>query len=103
GLMHLSGLDSSLAQRLLEERDVNGPYESLDDFMVRVPEAGPEQLGILLKINAFRFTGKSRRELLWEAYLKAGSYREEARTASLFRVPGKNYSLPQLSEFPLEK
>ena len=34
----------------------NGAFKSLDDFIERVP-ISIEQIGILIKINAFRFTG----------------------------------------------
>ena len=57
------------AKRIVIERNKNGAYTDLDDFIDRVP-ISIEQISILIKINAFKFTGRNKRELLWEAYMK---------------------------------
>lgn len=44
-------------------------FLDLDDFIERIA-ISLEQLSILIKINAFKFTGRNKRELLWEAYMK---------------------------------
>jgi DNA polymerase-3 subunit alpha len=67
----------------------------LDDFTERVP-ISIEQLSILIKINAFRFTGINKRELLWEAHLKAGTADVSNPNLSLFKTPRVNYSTPEL-------
>ncbi|MBI1222536.1 MAG: DNA polymerase III subunit alpha [Bacteroidetes bacterium] len=102
GFMHLTGLETDVAMRILEDRDSNGVFESLDDFLDRVPEVGLEQLGILLRIDAFRFTGKPKRELLWNAHFRVGREKKLPGTASLFRVPYKQYRLPSLVSDQLE-
>ncbi len=47
------------------------PYASLDDFIQRVPVT-LDQLIILIRVGAFRFTGKQKASLLWEAHMLLG-------------------------------
>jgi DNA polymerase III alpha subunit len=65
GFVHLKDLEASTAHQLIRERESNGPYRSFADFLQRVP-VKKEQLNLLIRINAFRFSGKSRHLLLWE-------------------------------------
>jgi len=44
------------------------PFSSLEDFVQRVP-VSTEQLVILIRVGAFRFTGKPKATLLWEAHM----------------------------------
>lgn len=39
-LLHLPGIGPSLARRILDDRDANGPYQSIDD-LARVKGVGP--------------------------------------------------------------
>lgn len=68
GFMHLRSLESKVVQALLEDRQRNGEFKSLEDFIRRIP-VGIEALQILIFIGAFRFTGKSKNELLVAARL----------------------------------
>jgi len=65
GFVHLHGLERSLAHRIVQQRAQGGLYRSLADFLSRVACTG-EQLEILIRIGAFRFTGKRKYELMWE-------------------------------------
>src|SRR5690349_20025082 len=65
GFVHLGELQKKAADIFLAERDLNGSFNSLADFIKRVSIAA-EQLRILIRIGAFRFTGKTKKELLWE-------------------------------------
>ena len=69
GFQFLHALESKTSLKLISERQENGIFKSLDDFIDRVP-ISIEQIAILIKINAFSFTGINKRELLWEAHLK---------------------------------
>lgn len=66
GLIHIKSLQQKLCDTILEERQANGNYQSISDFIERT-HTGPEQLNTLISIGAFRFTGKSKKTLLWEA------------------------------------
>ena len=69
GLGLLYTLEHNLIRHLLRERDQGGAFADLDDFMERVP-IGLESLILLIKIDAFRFTGVAQRALLWQAHMK---------------------------------
>lgn len=96
GFIHLHSFEIRVAKAIQQERQENGPFQDFDDFLYRVPIA-IEQASILIRINAFRFTGKSKRALLWEAHLKLGKKPRADQVRELFRVPVKNYDLPRLS------
>ncbi len=68
GFVHIRDLEKQLAIRIVEERMKHGSYQSLSDFLHRV-SIGIEQLTILIRVGAFRFTGRNKKELLWEADL----------------------------------
>lgn len=93
GLMHIERLESLIKELIPEERNKNGNYKSLEDFVQRIP-IGIETLQILIFVGAFRFTGKQKHELLIEArfLLSKNSYR--TKTISLFDQPQKDYQLP---------
>ncbi len=65
GLVHIQGMEDKLAETILQQRAEEGPYKTLHDFMVRTG-IGQEQLNMLIRVGALRFTGKSKKELLWE-------------------------------------
>ena len=95
GFMHLQSLDTKIAQLISEERDRNGNYKSLDDFIRRIP-IGIEGVQILIFIGAFRFTGKQKNELLIEARLLLINFKPENRGKMLFEEPVQEYQLPEL-------
>ncbi len=103
GFIHIKNLSSEPARQIAREREENGPYRDLSDFYERIAPA-PEQLQILIRSGAFRFTGKSRKQLLWEAYMLGGKKsRPTVPSRSLFPVPRKDFRLPPLEESDLEK
>lgn len=64
----LQGLENDLAQRIPRERQRHGEYTGLENFILRTG-AGLEQVTLLIRCGAFRFTGTGKKELLWEAHL----------------------------------
>ncbi|MDH5413198.1 MAG: DNA polymerase III subunit alpha [Flavobacteriaceae bacterium] len=101
GFMFLRSLESRIIKKLLKERLAHGAYESLDDFIDRVP-ISVEQISILIKINAFRFTGRNKRELLWEAHMKINKVSFEEHVITLFKTEKTSYQTPELSCSALE-
>ena len=95
GLMHIEKLEAKIAQFIPEERQENGEYSSLENFIKRVP-IGIETLQILIFCGAFRFTGKQKNELLIEARLIMVNFKPQNRYLSFFEEPKKDYQLPQL-------
>lgn len=103
GFIHLQNLQQQTAQRLLEERERGGPFLSLPDFMHRVP-VELEQLRILIRIGAFRFTGRSKKELLWDIHLHLGAGERKTEVkASLFEEEAEEaWTLPALTHSETE-
>jgi DNA-directed DNA polymerase III PolC len=65
GFIHLQGLERQFALDLISGRERGGPYRDLGDFCRRLsPDAS--QADLLIRIGAFRFTGQTKYELLWE-------------------------------------
>ncbi|TNJ46972.1 DNA polymerase III subunit alpha [Tamlana fucoidanivorans] len=101
GLMFLQAFESNTIKKIIFERQQNGLYTSLDDFINRVP-ISIEQISILIKINAFRFTHVNKRELLWEAHLKISKTTIKHPVATLFKTEKISYKTPQLTSSALE-
>ena len=101
GFMFLHALESKIIIKIIDEREKNGCFKSLDDFIERIP-ISIEQIAILIKINAFRFTGINKRELLWEAHLKISKTVFEEHIITLFKTEKINYKTPKLSSTDLE-
>jgi len=100
GFVHIANLEYKMAREIEVERQRNGDYLGLEDFIKRIP-IGIEQLIILIRTDAFRFVGSTKSELLWEAhmYMNKG---KPVNPNSLFYTPPKKYQLPQLEYSVLE-
>jgi DNA polymerase III alpha subunit len=103
GFIHLKSLETKIGQHIEEERKRKGPYKSLDNFLRRITEIGLEQLRILIRLGSFRFTGKTKQQLLWESMLHFSSKRTKpTTTVDLFDTEPKEYPLPELKRNTLE-
>jgi len=100
GVIHLKGFEKEGAIRLLQVRK-QGKFESLSDFMKRVPLA-IEQLRILIRIGAFRFMPKSKKELLWEMTWRYEGKNRFRQNLELFDAETKSYDLPALDYITYE-
>lgn len=101
GFIHIKGLETRLAQYIAEERLKHGSFRSLADFMCRLNPA-PEQIRILIRAGALRFTGKTKQQLLWESMLYISRARTLKPAAELFDTTPKEYPLPALARNELE-
>ena len=101
GFTFLRLLESNIIKKILLERERHGNFKSLDDFIDRV-SISIEQISILIKINAFRFTDINKRELLWEAHLKISKTPTEEHVMTLFRTERITYETPELKSSDLE-
>lgn len=95
GFVHIANLENKIGKFIAEERDQRGDYTSLEDFVKRVP-SGIEQMIILIRVNAFRFTGKTKAELLWEVHMLLNKEMKRPKNHSLFFAPAKQFQLPRL-------
>jgi DNA polymerase-3 subunit alpha len=99
GFIHLKGLEKDFADTFQSERTERGAFVSLENFCVRLRPA-MEQIFILINIGAFRFTGKTKIALRWEAALLISGQAKEKnyQKERLFPVPAKNFHIPQLQQ-----
>ena len=91
GFVHIRQLEYNTCKSLLQERITHGPYKSLENLMRRT-DISTEQLTILIRINALRFTGIPKAQLLWQIYLLAG--KQKYNPPMLFEPPSKKYHFP---------
>ncbi|MFI5194314.1 MAG: DNA polymerase III subunit alpha, partial [Chitinophagales bacterium] len=102
GLVHIKHLQDKLVERILEERRTNGMFLHLQDFIERT-NIGIEQLNTLISIGAFRFTGKSKKHLLWEAnFLQKKNQPQLHSGPALFHEPPLEFTLPELPDTRLD-
>ena len=101
GLMHLEGLEAKVAHHIVLEREKNGKYKSLEDFINRIP-IGIEGIQLLIFIGAFHFTGQTKNQLLVIARLILVNFKPENRNLMLLQEPVKEYELPVLERSPFE-
>lgn len=101
GFVHVQKLEEKFVRTIVDERKSRGDYGGLEDFINRV-HPGREQLIILIRTGAFRFTGKEKARLLWEAHALTGKAKKPDKQNGLFTFPAKKFSLPAFSGNMLE-
>lgn len=102
GFVHVQNLEVKLAKFIVEEREKNGNYSSLLNFIKRTG-IGKEQIIILIRLNALRFTGKTKKELLWEAHMLLSANKAvKVEMKSLFEEEPRRFSLPRLEQEVIE-
>jgi DNA polymerase III alpha subunit len=101
GFVHVQKLEQKLANLIVDERDRNGPYQSMEDFIRRV-QPGREQMVILIRMGALRFTHKEKAQLLWEAYSLMARKSPPRESRELFAVSSRKFELPGLVHSPIE-
>ena len=103
GFGYLKNLEDLLIQRFLTERQLCGEFLSMDDFMERIA-ISIEQLTVLIRINAFRFTEKKKAALLWQATFKlnATKTQQTEQQGKLFQLQHQNFEIPKLHSHWLE-
>ncbi|MBL7732297.1 MAG: DNA polymerase III subunit alpha [Chitinophagaceae bacterium] len=102
GFIHIKGLHDELTDAILADRKAHGPFLHLQDFIERI-HPGLKQLNTLVSIGAFRFTGKSKKRLLWEAnFLQKHNQPALHNQSPLFDEPPLSFELPELCDLPLD-
>ncbi|GGG31967.1 DNA-directed DNA polymerase [Christiangramia forsetii] len=94
GLGYVKELEDKTIIQILENRQFFGPFKSLDDFIDRV-NISIEQISLLLKVNAFRFTKFDKHHLLWKAYFKLQHNKPKSNQPLLFKSKHRDFELPE--------
>lgn len=95
GFVYIANLESNTVTAIIDERTLNGPFENLADFVSRVPIT-LEQAILLIRLNALRFTGTSKQQLLWEVHLLLRKSTPPPTDGSLFATPARQFHMPLL-------
>ena len=94
GFIHVKDLREELIRNIISERKTL-PFQHLQDFIERT-SPGIEQINILIRIGALRFTGKTKKELLWEANFLQKKNSKHTVGHLLFNDKPLEFRLPQL-------
>lgn len=100
GFASIKELEVHVIERILHARR-NNIFLNLNDFVKRV-SISLEQLTLLIRAGAFRFTGKSKKELLWQAHMMLSKKKSSNPMPSLFESPSKEFKLPKLYTYRFE-
>ncbi len=101
GLGMINGLEHEMLKQLIMERNRNGAFLNLRDLVKRAP-VSLEQLRILIRIGALRFTGLDKKALLWDAHFLLGHTKVSRPEKKLFDADVKEFRLPELWYHQLE-
>jgi DNA-directed DNA polymerase III PolC len=101
GLVGIHGLEEKFIEQIPAERACNGPFQNLEDLIKRTG-IGLEQAIILIRVGALRFTGRSKKQLLWDVHLILGNKVKPTTAPELFCVEAKHHQLPELVNTKLE-
>lgn len=93
GMSYLHEIEERTIVKILEARQAEGPFTSLNDFLDRVA-ISIEQLTILIRINAFRFTKIDKKTLLWKAHFRINRAINKVPQKQLFKIEIKDFDLP---------
>ena len=101
GFIGLQGLENHYIELIPNERNANGCYLDLADFIKRTAITLNQAI-ILIRIGALGFTGKNKKELLWEVHNYLGSKTILKQNTELFCIEAKEFYLPELQTSVLE-
>jgi DNA polymerase-3 subunit alpha len=100
GFIHILSIEQKLAVSIEEIRNEDGQFSDLNDFIGRVC-TGLEQIILLIRAGAFRFTGKKKASLLWEAHMMINRNNHE-NIRPLFSLPVRRFTMPDLVHCSLD-
>ncbi|CAH0336579.1 Error-prone DNA polymerase [Flavobacterium sp. CECT 9288] len=101
GFMLLKNLNSEYIFNIVAEREKNGAFKSIENFITRVP-SGLESIQTLIFIGAFRCIGKTKSQLIIEARMLLIHHKLEVNTPLLIEEPTKEYKFPIIERSILE-
>lgn len=94
-LSMIGELEKQMIDTIITERSKNGLFIDVHDFIKRVP-VSLEQMRLLVRANAFSFTGKNKKELLWEIHTLIKPVKKRELGEELFEITPKKWELPEL-------
>ena len=101
GFIFLTDFNPEHINAIINERNHFGEYKSLRNFILRA-DIPLNQLKTLIKAEAFRFTGKTSKELFWELQLYTQEVENASKKTPMFEEK-PDITLPKLKVSELEK
>ena len=101
GLQFLNEIEERTILKIVSAREQDGVFTSLNNFIDRVA-ISIEQLTILIRIDAFRFTGINKKTLLWKAHFRLSKTPAKVPQKQLFHTEVKDYQLPTFHSSPID-
>jgi DNA-directed DNA polymerase III PolC len=101
GFRYVKELETKIAEAIPMERKAGGMYKDIYDFVKRIP-VSQQQLTLLIRTGAFRFTGKSKKVLLLEAAMLFSKTKVKVQGPELFESERSALQLPELKSFSFE-
>jgi DNA polymerase III subunit alpha len=95
GLAMLNEIESNVIHKIVSERENNGLYTTLYDFIKRT-NISIEQLRLLIRVGALQSISKNKKELLWEAHMLINPIKQKNKGVELFELEPERYELPKL-------
>lgn len=100
GMQFLNEIEEKTIYKILAARHEDGPFTSLNNFLDRVA-ISIEQITILIRIDAFRFTGIDKKTLLWKAHFQINKA-PRVPQKQLFTTEVKDFELPVFHSSPID-
>lgn len=101
GLGLIAEVTEHTREVILQERQAGGVFLSLENFTERVG-LSIEQMRLLIRAGTFAFTGKGKKELLWQVHALIQPVSAPHDHVALFKPVRKSFSLPVLVDSELE-
>ncbi len=100
GLVHIKNMEYKLTKTICQHREIRGHFSGLEDFM-NATGAHLEQVLLLIRVNAFRFTGQPKSVLMWKAYTLFN--KKPQANAMLFIIESKDFRFPTPEVDPIQE
>lgn len=102
GLHMISELETETIQRILIERHRHGLFKDMYDFVNRV-SVSIEQMRLLIRAGCFYFSGRNKKELLWEIHAILQPISKKKQHEELFALEAPEWKLPELTHSSIEE
>ncbi|GLU51803.1 DNA polymerase III subunit alpha [Dyadobacter frigoris] len=102
GMSALNEIEEKTIIKIIEAREAEGDFTSLNNFLDRVA-ISIEQITILIRIDAFRFTKIDKKTLLWKAHFRLNKAPQKVPQKQLFQVEVKEFDLPKFETSPTDE
>jgi DNA polymerase-3 subunit alpha len=101
GFYLIKDLEVTILREIMLVRRSEGQFVTLEHFVGKV-QVSLDQLILLIRIGAFRFVNRSKKQLLWDAYMLLGHSKKSKPMRELFELETKTYAIPTLYHNEME-